>query len=362
MRAITGWGARLAASLSDNKNGPWGSSGGGGDGDDGGEGDGPKSPWGQPPRRRRPAGASANIASIEDLFKRGRERFGGRFPQHDGRPYWAYGLAVFALLWVMFTSFHVVGAQERGVVTLFGRYSRTLGPGVNMTLPSPIERMQKIDVGQIRATDVGGEANSQNLIITGDSNLIDVAYTVRWSIRDPQLYLFSLASPDATVGEVAESAMRAVVATVTLDDAIGAGRGDIETRVGLLMQQMLDGYGAGIRIEGVAVKQSDPPSAVLDAFKAVSAAQQAAQGDINNAKTYALQISARAQGDATAFDKVYAQYKLAPEVTRRRLYYETMERVLSKVDKTIVEAPGVTPYLPLPALQRQAPASEGAAK
>ncbi|MFL6858756.1 MAG: protease modulator HflK [Allosphingosinicella sp.] len=362
MRSITGWGARLAASLSDNKGGPWGSSGGGADGGgDGGDGDGPRSPWGQPPRRR-PAGGAGNIASIEDLLKKGRERFGGRFPQHEGKPYWAYGLAVFALLWIMFTSFHVVGAQERGVVTLFGRYSRTLSPGVNMTLPSPIERMQKIDVGQIRATDVGGEANSQNLIITGDSNLIDVAYTVRWSIRDPQLYLFSLAAPDATVTEVSESAMRAVVATVTLDDAIGAGRGDIETRVGLLMQQMLDRYGAGIRIEGVAVKQSDPPAAVLDAFKAVSAAQQAAQGDINNAKTYALQITARAQGDATAFDKVYAQYKLAPEVTRRRIYYETMERVLSKVDKTVIEAPGVTPYLPLPAVQRQAQNPEGAAK
>ncbi|MFL6862785.1 MAG: protease modulator HflK, partial [Allosphingosinicella sp.] len=130
MRSITGWGARLAASLSDNKGGPWGSSGGGADGGgDGGDGDGPRSPWGQPPRRR-PTGGAGNIASIEDLLKKGRERFGGRFPQHEGKPYWAYGLAVFALLWNMFTSFHVVGAQERGVVTLFGRYSRTLSPGV----------------------------------------------------------------------------------------------------------------------------------------------------------------------------------------------------------------------------------------
>jgi membrane protease subunit HflK len=363
MRAITGWGARLAASLSDNKGGPWGPSGD--DGSDGGEGGGgSKSPWGQPPRRRRPSGGPANLTSFEDFLKKSRDRFGGRFPQQEGRPYWAYGLAVFLLLWIIFTSFHVVGAQERGVVTLFGRYSRTLGPGVNMTLPSPIERMDKIDVGQIRATDVGGEANSQNLIITGDSNLIDVAYTVRWSIRDPQLYLYSLDNPDATIGEVAESAMRATVATVTLDEAIGAGRSDIEARVGLLMQQILDRYGAGVLIEGVAVKQSDPPAAVLDAFKLVSAAQQAAQSDINNAKTYALQITARAQGDAAAFDKVYAQYRLAPEVTRRRIYYETMERVLSKVDKTVVEAPGVTPYLALPAIQRQGQgqAQEGAAK
>jgi modulator of FtsH protease HflK len=363
MKAIWGWGARLTGSLSENKGGPWGPSGDGGSGggDGGGEGDGPRSPWGQPPRRRRPIGGSGNIASFEDFLKKSRDRFGGRFPQQDGQPYWLYGLAVFVLLWVIFTSFHVIGPQERGVVTLFGRYSRTLNSGVGMTLPSPIERVDKIDVGQIRSIDIpAGDPNRQNLIITGDSNIIDVAYTVRWSIRDPQLYLYSLDNPDATIGEVAESAMRAIMATVSLDEAIGSGRSDVEQRAGLLMQQMLDRYGAGVRIEGLAIKQSDPPDAVIDAFKRVSAAQQAAQGDINNARTYALQITARAQGDATAFDKVYAQYKLAPDVTRRRLYYETMERVLSKVDKTVVEAPGVTPYLPLPAVQRAAP--EGAAK
>jgi membrane protease subunit HflK len=356
MRSITGWGARLAASLSDNKGGPWGPSGDGGS--DGG-GDGPKSPWSQAPRRRRPPGSPANLASFEDFIKRSRDRFGGRFPQQDGRPYWAYGLAVFALLWIVFTSFHVIGPQERGVVTLFGRYSRTVTPGVNMTLPLPIERIQKVDVGQIRNTDIGVDAK-ENLILTEDQNIIDLGYSVRWSIRDPQLYLYSLQDPEGTIKEVAESAMRAVVATASLDQAIGAGRGDIETRATLLMQQMLDSYRAGVRVERVLIKQADPPGAVIESFKKVSAAQQAAQSDINNAKTYALQITARAQGDAAAFDKVYAQYKLAPEVTRRRLYYETMERVLSKIDKTIVEAPGVTPYLPLPVVQR--PSQEGAAR
>jgi membrane protease subunit HflK len=144
-----------------------------------------------------------------------------------------------------------------------------------------------------------------------------------------------------------------VLATVSLDDAIGAGRSDIESRVALVMQQVLDRYGAGVRIEGVAIKQSDPPATVNNAFKEVSAAQQDAQSYINQARGYALQTTARAQGDAASFDKVYAQYKLAPEVTRRRMYYETMERVLSGVDKTIVEAPGVTPYLALPELQRR---------
>ena len=153
--------------------------------------------------------------------------------------------------------------------------------------------------------------------------------------------------------------MRAVVAGVSLDDAIGAGRSEIEQRVEQVMQQLLNCYGAGVRVQGVAIKQSDPPAAVNDAFKEVSAAQQQAQSYLNQARAYALQVTARSQGEATAFDKVYEEYRLAPEVTRRRMYYETMERVLRNVDKTIVETPGVTPYLPLPQVQRQQQQSSG---
>jgi membrane protease subunit HflK len=119
------------------------------------------------------------------------------------------------------------------------------------------------------------------------------------------------------------------------------------------MQRILDSYRSGIQVQGIAIKQADPPEAVNDAFKQVTAAQQDAQTYINNANAYALQLGQKAQGEATAFDKVYEQYKLAPEVTRKRMYYETMEQVLAKVSKTIVEAPGVTPYLPLPEVQKQ---------
>jgi membrane protease subunit HflK len=147
--------------------------------------------------------------------------------------------------------------------------------------------------------------------------------------------------------------MRAVISGVTLNDAMGDKRAEIEARVQENMQRILDGYRSGIQIQGIAIKQADPPDAVNDAFKEVTAAQQDAQSYINQARAYALQLTAKAQGEATAFDKVYEQYKLAPDVTRRRMYYETMEQVLSKVDKTIVEAPGVTPYLPLPQVQKQ---------
>jgi membrane protease subunit HflK len=360
MARFFGWGARLGAMMSDNRGGPWGPSGGGG-GDEGGGG-GPRSPWGQPPRKRRPAGAAGNVTSLDDFLKKSRDRFGGRFPTgQDGRPYWLYGLGIFLLLWLVFTSFHRIGPQQRGVVTFLGEYSRTMRPGINFTLPSPLERVQKIDVEEIRTIDIGSpDPNRENLILTGDQNIIDLAYSVRWNIRDPQLYLFQIQNPEETIREVAESAMRAVVAGVALDEAIGAGRSEIEQRVELLMQQLLDRYGAGVKVQGVAIKQSDPPAAVNDAFKEVSAAQQQAQTYMNDARAYALQLTAKAQGEAAAFDKVYAQYKLAPEVTRRRMYYETMERVLAKVDKTIVEAPGVTPYLALPEIQRRTP--EGAAR
>ena len=184
-------------------------------------------------------------------------------------------------------------------------------------------------------------------MLTGDQNLINIAYSVRWNIRDPQLYLFELKDPEGTLKQAAESAMRAVISQVSLSDAMGDRRTEIENTVALNTQRILDSYHSGIQVEGVAINQADPPQAVIDAFKDVQAAQQVAQGLVNKANTYAAQVTAQAQGDAAAFDKIYAQYKLAPEVTRRRMYYETMEQVLSKVPKTIVEAPGVVPYLPV---------------
>jgi membrane protease subunit HflK len=357
--------APAGAVLSDNRGGPWGAGGGGGDGggSDGGdnkdgEGEGPRNPWDRPPSGRR-GSRPRDIGSLDEFLKRSRERFGGRFNlPSNGRPYWAYGLVILILLWLAFTSIHRVGPQERGVVTTFGSYSGTLEPGIGFSWPAPVGRVQVIDVEEIRTISIPG-ANTENLILTGDQNVIDLAYSVRWNIRDPQRFLFQIRDTEGTIREVAESAMRAAVSRVSLDDAIGAGRAQIEQTVAQNMQQLLDDYGAGVRIQGIAINQSVPPAAVNESFLRVSAAQQEAQSEINNARAYALQITARAQGDATAFEKVYAQYRLAPEVTRRRMYYETMEQVLQHVDTTIVEAPGVTPYLALPEVQRrQTPAQD----
>jgi len=358
MKSISGWGGRVRGLFADTK-GPWGPSGGDAGGDPPSSDGGGNGPWGESPKRsRRPSLGASNVSTLDELLRRSRARFGGGggggggLPGRPSRSLIVWGIIGFVLIWLIFTSTHTISPGQRGVVTRFGRYGYTLGPGVSFTLPSPIERVKKLDVEKIQSFELGS-SSADDLMLTGDQNLLDLAYSVRWNIRTPELYLFQIAQPDETIREVAESSMRAVVSQVSLNDAMGDKRADIEARVAENMQRILDSYRSGVQVQGIAIKQADPPDAVNDAFKQVTAAQQDAQTYINNANAYSLQLRQKAQGEATAFDKVYEQYKLAPEVTRRRMYYETMEQVLSKVDKTIIEAPGVTPYLPLPEVRKQ---------
>lgn len=368
MNRFFGW---MPGFVSGMVQGPWGGKSDGPDGEgnkSGGSGEGgPRNPWTQP---GRPGGGQKGPSAIEEMLRRGRESFGGgngggfgNMPQRpNGKTLTPIAIGLVLILWLALTCIHRVGPQERGVVTLLGKYSRTLSPGISLTLPAPFESVTTVDVEEIRTIDIGSaSAESENLVLTGDQNIIDLAYSVRWNIRNPELYMFQLSEPDSAVREVAESAMRSVVASVSLDDALGAGRTEIEQQVELRMQEILDGYRSGIRVQGVAIKQADPPVAVNDAFKAVSAAQQTAQTYLSEARAAAQQVTAKAQGEATAFDKVYEQYRLSPDVTRRRMYYETMEGVLANTDKTIVESGNVTPYLPLPEIKRRAQASAPAA-
>ncbi|TKD51738.1 protease modulator HflK [Sphingomonas baiyangensis] len=360
---LSGWIARAGALRNENPKGPWGGGAGGGSGGNGnggggsgngGNGGGPRNPWAFPPEGRRP-GKPGTATSLDEFLKRAKRGggggggFGGNgdFQLPGGQRLWWIAAGVLALVWIAFTSIHPIGPQERGVVSLFGRYSTTLMPGIQFTLPAPIASVQVVDVQEIR-TDDFPQGATENLMLTGDQNIIDLAYSVRWDIKNAEDFIFELANPRETVRAVAESAMRAAVAGTTLDQAIGAGRTALEGEVANRMQEILDEYGSGVRVQGVAVKQAVAPQAVDEDFKAVSAAQQQAQANINQSRAYAQQVIARSQGEAAQFDKIYEQYRQAPEVTRRRLYYETMEAVLAKSNKTIVEAPGVTPYLPLP--------------
>jgi len=386
MQIFDGFGRKVGLAMAGRKS-PWGNggdsgpekgSGAEGSGGDGpqsdqpaGEGsDGPRNPWlpgggsgsGSGPGKRR-------SASIEDIFKNrgpeGPRRSGGpggpsfRMPQSPGgRNLVPYLIAGVAAIWLVATSFHFVQPGEQALVTRFGgKYIDTFGPGTNVSMPWPISVVEKENVIEIRTEDV-----PTKLILTGDQNLVDLSYIVRWNINDLTFFKYQLADPIETVREAAETAMRSSVAEKTLDTVIsGEGRADIEANVRTRIQAILDGYGAGIAVQGVEIDKTDPPERVIDAFNDVLAAQQDAERELNRARRYAQQVLARAEGDAEAFNQIYSEYRLAPEVTRRRLYYETMESVLSNTDKTIIDADGVTPYIPLREVERntQRPANTG---
>lgn len=349
-------------------NGGSGSGDGSGDGDSpsasgsGGGSDGPRNPW-LPGGGKKDDGRRS--ASIEDIFKnrgpKGPRRSGGsggggfRIPNRPGGGSWApIFIVTVVVLWLVFSSAHLIEPGEQGVVKRLGSYSRTIDSGLKLTAPWPFETVDIEDVERVRAVSIP-EGSSEKLILTGDQNLVDLSYIVRWRINDLRDFKFQLARPEETVNEVAEAAMRASVAEKTLDETFtGQGRAEIEQAVRERMQATLDGYRAGIEVVGVQIEKADPPSDVVEAFRDVSVAQQNADKARNDARGYAQGVLNTAEGEAEAFTKVYEQYRLAPGVTRQRLYYETMERVLSQTDKTVIEADGVTPYLPLPEIRRRA--------
>lgn len=370
MERLGGFIERIGLAMAGKRN-PWGKASGGGgndgdggDGSDGGNtppvgGDGPRNPWlpggggqnGERPRRS---------ANIEDIFRnRGPEgpRRGGsggggpnfRMPELPGGRSW-FPIAIVAIVavWIATTSIHFVQPREQGVVTwLGGKYSRTLNPGTEWTLPFPIQTVEIENVSQIRRATIGD--TGENLILTADQSLVDLSYLVRYNIKDLVQYKYELEEPEVTLSEVAESAMRAAVAESDLDTVLsGAGRQQVQERVRSRIQIILDAYDAGISVQGVEIARTEAPENVIEAFNDVLAARQDRERSLNEARRYEQQLLAGAQGSAAEFNEIYEQYRLAPEVTRRRLYYETMEQVLRGTDKTIIEADGVTPYLPLP--------------
>lgn len=350
---------------------PWNPQGNSASGDGGKEPpSGPRNPWGDAPGPRggtgegRPRGNGA--PDFDDFIRRSQEKLrglgggggGGGGSSGGGRsapniPWALIGGAAVVLLLVT-TSAYQIGAGERGVVTRFGQYASTAGPGFHFKMPAPIDQVTKIKFEDIRTTLIGTtDAENENLMITGDGNVISIAYAVRWRINNAEDYLFQVADPDSTVRDATESAMREMIGRSTLNNAIGPERAAIAEQVRERVQEILDSYGAGVLVQGIDINKADPPASVDEAFKDVSAAQQDAQQFLNQARAYAQQIQAQAAGATASFDKVFEEYRLAPEVTRKRMYLETMEKVLAKVDTTVIETPGVQAYLPLPEISRR---------
>lgn len=341
--------------------GPWDAPGGSDDsaggGDSNGSGNDGNNPW-------NPPGSGNNggkVTSLEELLRKRGSGGGGKgggwgnLPRGgDGKSIWLIGIGLLLLLWLVWTSIHRLELAQTGVVSTLGKYSHTVGPGLSITMPYPFQNLQKVDTGQVRTVTIGSaDSNAENLIITRDQNVINMAYNVRWRVTNPERFLFQLEEPEDTVREVAESAMRAAIANFDLIQAIGPGRGDIQADTRKRMQAILDEYRAGIAVTSIDIQQAAAPSEVREAFNQVNAAKQQAEANKNEARKYARQVTELALGETAEFDKIYVQYREAPGVTKRRIYYETMEQILATTDKTIIEAGNVTPYLPLPEIKKR---------
>ncbi len=388
--------------------GPWG--GGGGPGDDDRNGGDRNGGRGDDRRGgRRPEGG-APIPEIEDLMKKGQEQLrvlmggrgrggfnggGGRGPAGGGPVVSKQGVLLGALgavaLW-SFMSFYTVKPEERSVELFLGQFSTIGDSGLNFA-PWPFVTAEIVQVTGERQTDVGTGAADQTLsglMLTRDQNIVDIGFQVVWNISDPAKYLFNLADPEDTIRAVSESAMRDIIARSELSPILNRDRGSIAADLRANVQKTLDSYDAGINVIRVNLQQAAPPAEVIDAFRAVQAAQQerdrlqkeadayankvtaGARGEaarlIENSEAYRAEVVNNAEGEASRFLSVYEEYVKAPEVTRKRMYLETMEKVLGGMNKVILDGVGsgeggngVVPFLPLNELNRPAGAPAAAA-
>jgi modulator of FtsH protease HflK len=376
---------------------PWSSQNGGGGGWKGGGG----GPWGQGPS------GGGQSPDLEELLKRSQDRLKQAMPGGGLSGGFLALIILVGAAVVGFYSFTVsVRPDEQGVVLRFGQFDRQLTPGLNFRWPYPIEtvylpqvtRVNRVEIG-MRATptssmfgggsEVVRDVPEESLMLTGDENIGDVDFVVFWRIKDASSYLFNIQNPQSTVKDVAESAMREIVGQNDITPILTRNRRENEDAVRNLMQRTLDSYGAGIQITQVQLQKVDPPSQVIDAFRDVQAARADQERLQNEADAYANRVVPEARGEAQRilqgaqgykeqtvaeasgrtdrFLKVYEEYAKAPEVTRRRMFLETMERVMGSTEKIIIDekaqGSGVVPYLPLNEVnrrQQQQPPQRGA--
>jgi modulator of FtsH protease HflK len=358
---------------------PWNSQGGGGPWGGGGG----SNPWG-----RGGGGFGGNRPpDLEELLRKSQERFkralpGGVFG--SGRGLFLVVLAVL-IVWFAFGIYRVQ-PEEQGVELVFGKWTETTTPGLHYNWPAPIGHVETPKVTRVNRVEVGfrtgydpsrgassRDVSQESLMLTGDENIIDIQFVAFWVINDAGKYLFHIRNPEETVQNAAESAMREIIGKTSFEFARTQGRAKIESEARLLMQQILDLYGSGIQITQVEMQRVDPPGSVIEAFRDVQAARADKERAINEAQAYYNEVTQKAagaaervikeaeaykaekvavaQGEAQRFTEIYAQYSQARDITRRRIYLETMERILGDMNKVLVEggstASGTVPYLPL---------------
>ena len=366
---------------------PWTSQGGGGGGwqGGGGQGGGGRGPWGS-----GPSGPSG-VPDLEEFLRRGQDRMRRWFPGGKGGSRGLIILILVAFAIWMASGFYRVQPDEQGVVLRFGEWVETTQPGLNYHLPAPIEAVIKPKVTKVNRAEVGFRTSEdprvtgtrsipgESLMLTGDENIVDVHFAVFWVIKDAGQFLFEIRNPEETVKAVSESAMREIVGKTDIATALAEGRAEIEAQSLVLIQGVLDNYESGIQVTQVELQKVDPPEAVIDAFRDVQRAKADEQRAINEAESYKRdilprarglgekviqeadgyrqEVIARAEGDANRFLAVHTEYKEAKDVTRKRIYLETMEELFAGMNKVIIDSSaqssqGVVPYLPLPALER----------
>ncbi|MEA2928586.1 MAG: modulator of FtsH protease HflK [Hyphomicrobiales bacterium] len=372
---------------------PWSNQGGG----PWGSGGNTKGPWGSGPQSSGPT-----PPDLEDLLRRGQDKLKSVLP---GGGLGGRGIVLIALAALVIwggSGFFQVAPDELGVVLRFGQYVRDAKPGLNYHLPYPVETVLTPTVTRVKRIDIGmrliedprrgntmRDVPEESLMLTGDENIVDVDVSVFWLVKTGGAgeYLFNIQNPEGTVKAVAESAMREVVGRSEIQPILL--RQNIEVPVQELMQKTLDSYDAGIQVTQVQMQKVDPPAQVIDSFRDVQAARADLERAQNEAQTYANRVVPEARGRAAAFTqqaeayreqtvaearggasrfiKVYDEYKKAPDVTRQRIYLETMERVFGGTDKIILDSgstpganTGVVPVLPLNEMTRRPAPAAGA--
>lgn len=373
--------------MAGNSGGPWGGNGSGNNRPTGNNDD--------DSGNRRPSGQSGQVPpEVEEMLRAGQERFrvlmgggnggsGGSGGQGGGGPEGIRGMlglgALLAIgLWV-FSSFYTVKPEEKSVELFLGEFSSVGTSGLNFA-PWPLVTYEVLPVTreQTESIGIGGRGNDAGLMLTGDENIVDIDFEVVWNINDPAKFLFNLRDPQQTIRAVSESAMREIIAQSELAPILNRDREAIAVRLGDLIQDALNGYESGISIVRVNFDRADPPEQVIDAFREVQAAEQErdrlekqadayanrvlaqARGEaaqaLETAEAYRAQVVNGATGEASRFGAILSEYRKAPEVTRKRMYLETMEEVLGRVDKVIIDetgGSGVVPYLPLNELRKE---------
>jgi len=376
---------------------PWSNQGGGGGGPWGKPPNQNQGPWGQGPSGN---GGGQTPPDLEEMLRRSQDRLRQAIP---GGGFGAKGLAIALVLVVGLwgaSGFYTVQPNEVGLNTVFGRYVSKTSSGLNYNWPAPIGSVQKLRVTDRNSTTIGfnqrvdargnqvtSDVNEESLMLTGDENIADVKFVVIWQIDPvkPEDFAYNVRRSEATIKAVGESAMREIVGRSQIQRILTADRKSIEPAVQELMQKVLDDYAAGVKIIQVQLQSVDPPEQVIAAFRDVTAAQQdqdrlrneaeayanrvvpeargAAARILQEAQAYREQTVAEAIGQAARFTKVVEEYRKAPEITRERIYLETMERVLGGMNKVIVDqqsGQGVVPYLPLSGLDVPKPPASAA--